>query len=365
MSDTQDMRVGLFGQDRNVGAAFKGLAGLMRPKRRCRVSSDFGAILDFQPQVLLIAEPIAHKIRPHLPKTLIVQVQTDLEYAGRGFVHACEADALCVSSAHVMNWHRATNVLPRGHIVATGFLPLDPFFRGDRLPLPFELPHIGLTVLYAPTHDERVSSAPMLAGRTIESLIGHRRERALVIWIDQKVSRDHPEWVAGWRQEARGQRHVHLVQADAASLPGLIRSAGVLVTDASPTALNFLAGEMPIVLIDNPARETSPNYDDGALVWAWRDMGARVERGADLSEAVERALNNPLAQGDRRTAYRQMLFGNLTDGRAGVRIAEQIDLLADDAAPDDAGIITSWPLLAGRAVMRRMKRVSQRKAAAL
>jgi hypothetical protein len=122
---------------------------------------------------------------------------------------------------------------------------------------------------------------------------------------------------------------------------------------------------MPVLLIDNPLRETSPNYDESSLVWQWRDMGTRVQHIGDLGDAVDHALKYPLDFSDQRSKYRTLLFGSLTDGRAGIRLAEQIDSLAAECVHHESVLPTSWPVLATRAFMRRMKRATHRKAAAL
>jgi hypothetical protein len=129
--------------------------------------------------------------------------------------------------------------------------------------------------------------------------------------------------------------------------------------------LKFLAGEMPIVLIDNPQRTESPNHVESSLLWAWRDMGETTDTVGRLPELIEHYLLHPLDKSDRRESYRQQLFGDFTDGRSALRLIEQVDSLAEQCAPDEDALTTTWPFLTTRAILRGLKRASHRKAAAL
>jgi hypothetical protein len=67
----------------------------------------------------------------------------------------------------------------------------------------------------------------------------------------------------------------------------------------------------------------SPNYAPDALEWRMTEA-AEVCEPARLAEAVATALVDPGRRSEERKRLRQHLFGELTDGRAGKRIAHRI-----------------------------------------
>ena len=125
--------------------------------------------------------------------------------------------------------------------------------------------------------------------------------------------------------------HVTLIDDPAYDAAACLIRADLLITDASSLMLEYLALDRPMVLITNPDHFGDPTHFDAAgFEWTWRNMGEEVRDVELLSEAVNRALDNPNAKAAIRAEYRHHLFGDLTDGCAAVRIVQHITEIGVD-----------------------------------
>jgi len=307
---------------------------LLSPRLSCLLSADPDEIYDHQPAMVVMADALAHTMRPHLHGAAIVNTRHGLISKNHAPFGARVSDYICVTSEAQMNEIITAGGAPRKGFWITGSLQMDPLFRAERPPPPFALEPGRPVILYAPTYNDHLSSAPMLGPGIVEALRGRGGDAAIVIKPHPITREHHRQWLDWWEAAAAAHPHVHLVRDPAADLMELMPWADVLVSDVSSAIFAYLALDRPLVLVTNPehARDAA-HYDPRGIEWRWRDVGEEVHRAADLAPAVARALADPAAHGDRRAAYRQRLFGDLTDGRAAERLAARILALLQPEIP--------------------------------
>ncbi len=292
-----------------------------------QLSADGRDLADFTPDVTVVCDAPADTLKELAPGTVTVNVRHGM--AGRNFAArpSRHADFICVSSEAMRDDIVATGTLPEDRFWVTGYAPNDPLFRGGKTGLE-SFPGDRKTVLYAPTHHSAFSSAPMLGDRVAALIGGAREDLSIVIKPHPRTCEFRPRWMAAWEQVAKRDPHVHLIRDPAADITPYLMAADVLVSDASGVIFQFLALDRPIVLVTNPERKRdTDHYDPDAIEWRWRDVGEEVTDIAGLGAAVGRALADPGARAEKRAQYRGLLFGDLTDGRAGQRIVEKVSAL--------------------------------------
>ncbi|MGB8273662.1 MAG: CDP-glycerol glycerophosphotransferase family protein, partial [Alphaproteobacteria bacterium] len=312
----------------------KPLFDLLAREHEAIVTSDAKRIADFDPDVVIVADAQAGELRSHAPRAVFVFTRHGLISKNISVESVRLSDYVCVTSEASRDWYVERGALPRKGFWITGYVQMDPLFRRDAAPIPFAPTPGRKVVLYAPTFNPALSSAPMLGARVAE-LIRGGREIELIIKPHPMTVERQPSWMAGWRAAAARHSDVHLVEDPAADLVPYLQAADVLVTDVSSAMFQFLALERPIVLVTNPMARSDPErFDPEGPEWAWRDVGEEVHDVGSLAAAVARALDDPGRGAERRAHYRRLLFGDLTDGRAAERIALNVTrLLRERASP--------------------------------
>jgi hypothetical protein len=327
---------------------------------QCLLTSNEEELIGFRPHIVVMGEAVAGRLRTAMPRALFVHTRHGLASKNVAYKGANEADYLCVTSPFVRDWYVQHKAQPRRAFWVVGYLQMDPLFRGDALKPPVAVPAGHKTVLYAPTWNPPMSSAPMLGDRVIDLIRGGRDDVSIVIKPHPVIASKSPEWMEWWRHAAAHDPHVHLVeQADNDVIPYLAL-ADVLVTDASSVALEYLATDRPMVLINNPQRFGCRDFDPAGFEWAWRDMGQEVFHADELPDAVGRAITDPNARADSRARYRKLLFGDLTDGRTAERIRDHVTELSAVLPLVAAEYVAGWPLRRARGIRRRIGRLLHR-----
>jgi glycosyltransferase involved in cell wall biosynthesis/Flp pilus assembly protein TadD len=292
------------------------------------ISADAHDLAGFGPEVTLIADAPIESLKKLAPKTKTVNVRHGM--AGRNFARrpSRHADYTCVSSKMARDEITATGALAEERLWITGYAPNDPLFQGAQFTTLGKTTDERKMVLYAPTHHSAFSSGSMLGDRIAALIGGTREDISIVIKPHPRTCEFRPRWMAAWEQVARRDPHVHLVPDPAVDIVPYLIEADVLVSDASGVVFQYLALDRPIVLITNPERtRDTEHYDPDAIEWQWRDIGEEVTDVAELAGAVERALGDPKAGAEKRARYRNLLFDDLTDGRATDRIVEKVSAL--------------------------------------
>ena len=277
-------------------------------------------LVEFDPDVVIVAESQASLLRARLPRAAYVWVRHGLISKNTTCFAARCADFACMTSEAARDWYADHGGRPRRDFWVTGYVQMDPLFRGDPMALPFDLP-AGPTVVYAPTWNAGLSSAPLLGADIARRIRGDRPDVSIVIKPHPVIFDNNPEWVAPWRAAAAAEPGVFLVDDRIADVMPDLQAGDVLISDTSSVIFQFLALDRPIVLINHPDRLASGNYDPNGIEWRWRDVGEEVDDLGNLAAAVSRALDDPERNAERRRHYRQELFGTCTDGQAAARIA--------------------------------------------
>jgi hypothetical protein len=330
-------RVAFFSQHGFHGAILRPIADALDGRVVTLITSRRRDVVDFQPQILVLASHSGLRwFRNRLPETRIGSVRHGL-IAKRVLQRLAEVDAvrrldfLCTSDADTIERYRTMGAEPT-EIWRTGYPQLDPLFRHDPPP-PLGLDAALPVVLYAPTWNLRLSSAPLLAERIAELIRGDGPRLGLIIKPHPTMAEWRPDWIAWWRELATRDEQVRLADAREDISP-LMLASDLLISDASSTIFQFLALDRPIVLITNPEATSDPDYDPADLPWAWRDVGAEVRGVAALAETVAAELADPGARSERRAARADALFGEFRDGGNVERIADRV---LDLAARIEAG----------------------------
>ncbi len=299
----------------------------VRRNNCCLLAVHIEEVLRFRPHVLVMAESYASVLRPRLPGVHIVWVRNGLISKNSACYSAMTSDYVCVTSESNRDWCIRNGGTPKREFWITGYVQMDPLFRGAPLPIPVSLNPKNKTVLFAPTWNDGLSSAPMFGDRLIELIRGVRNDISVIVKPHPLIHRHHPDWIIIWRGMAEKIADVHFVEHPAADVIPYLQHSDLLISDASSVIFEFLALDRPIVLITNPSRFKTSFFDPNGIEWRWRDVGEEIYDVKLLSKAVERALNQPDLNREKRAEYRRELFGDLCDGRAAERIAQKIDQL--------------------------------------
>ena len=352
------MRVGLLKyrefHDPILRPAFEAL----RKDHDCLLTSSEADLISHRPDVVIMAEAVAGRLRQHMPRALFIHTRHGLASKGHAYKGANESDYLCVTSPAMKDWYLKNNAHPRRDFWIIGYLQMDPIFRGIELSLPPEMrvERGRKAVLFAPTCNVQMSAAPMLGERFVERIRGNRRDVSIMIKPHPLIAKQNPQWVEWWRAAAAVDPHVHLLQDLNADIMPFLQRADLLITDASSVMLEYLAMDRPMVLLSNPARTSCKEYDPQGYEWAWRDMGHDVDDPDELAAAVDRGLEHPAERAVQRARYREQLFGQYTDGRAFERLTAHVNELRFVVPRVRAAYTLQWPLRKVGGAARRMKR---------
>jgi hypothetical protein len=290
------------------------------------LTGDPAEVVAFRPHVLLVA---AHDrleyFRYHLPATQIgnvrhgmvskaVLARTPRRPTARTYDFVCTGPDDTTTAVY-----RRAGATP-GEIWRTGYPQLDPLHRRD------PAPDLGLdptrpTVLFAPTWNLGLSSAPILGARVVD-LVREGAPGANVIIKPHPVVREwHPGWMRQWRDRASGDPGVLLVEDTHADVAAFMLAADLMVSDASSVIFEYLALDRPMVLVTNRHHRADPAFDPDDIIWGWRDVGAEVKGPEALPAAIAAELADPGRHAVARARYAAILFDGQADGRNAARIA--------------------------------------------
>ena len=291
-----------------------------------------------RPRVIVLSgpsPPLVQRLRLLVPDARLVNTRHSLTVTGKnyGLYAACACDHVCVSSESQALRTRDLALLPEERVWVTGYPQMDGLFRRLRAE-PRRLP--GRRVVFAPTYNPELSAAFLVGDDPVTAIRAADESIGVVLAPHPLLRRFAPAMLAAWRRTAAERPGVVFHDPTAGNLVATLADADVVVSDVSAVAIQFLATDRPIVRLVDPARaRTTPAFSLDGEEWELATAATTVERGADLAAAVRGALDGaeppPAAAG--RARLRERLFGSLTDGRAGERIAERIAGLVAGGRP--------------------------------
>lgn len=320
-------RIGLHLNQRYHYRILRPIFEAISEKHEAVLTPNLKELMDFRPDVVIISESQAALLRSRLPEAVYVLTRHGLISKNTSCYASRASDYACLTSEASRNWYIKHGGHPRHDFWITGYVQTDPLFRDEHLSLPIEIPPGAKNVLYAPTWNDSLSSAPMLGERLVELIRKDDESIFIVIKPHPVLYGRRPTWIATWQKLTDWNPNVYLVKDKSADIVPYLQRADLLISDASSVVFQFLALNRPITLINNPRRFSSSHFDPKGIEWQWRDLAEEVEDICDLPNAVQRALKNPESRKDRRSYYRHQLYGELTDGKSAERIAARIDEL--------------------------------------
>lgn len=297
-------------------------------RARTLLTLDRRKVVAFRPDVLVVtAHAHIEYFRYHLPQAILVDVRHGMVSKRKvhrlpGWLRERPFAYVCVGDSTVIETYDRAGVRPLG-FWETGYPQLDPLFRRVPPP-PLPLDPTAPTVLYAPTWNLGLTSAPMLGTRLVELIRRGAPAANIIIKPHPMIGDWRPRWMRWWRSLAARFPGVLLVSDTHVDVTRYMLAADVLISDASSAIFEFLVLDRPIIVVTNPRRRADPNYDPDDILWRWRDVGEEVTAVDELPAAVERALKDPGRASERRARYRAALFGRFNDGYTYRRIADRI-----------------------------------------
>ncbi|MEG3640275.1 CDP-glycerol glycerophosphotransferase family protein [Magnetococcus sp. PR-3] len=278
----------------------------------------------FEPDVLVVAESHASLLRHPFKGVPFVWVRHGLISKNITYLSARVSDYACLTSHASGENYTLRGGRPRQAVWITGYPQMDSLFQGGAVNIPPFIPRNHKVVLYAPTWNAALSAQPMLGQALPDALLAGRSDITVLIKPHPVTWGHHPQWIDQWRQMARAHPAIHLVDDPAADVMPYLARADLLVSDVSSVMLQFLALDRPIIVLTNPEAKQAAHYDQQGPEWQYRHVAHELFTVDELPGAITEALENPYDRAQARQAVRQDLFGDLTDGRAGVRIAQNI-----------------------------------------
>ena len=293
------------------------------------LTADGQDLAEFQPDVVIVAGLQVRDVRALATNAVIIVAPAFLSSQNR-FRQAFDgADVACAPGDTMAEAWATLGLMDADRIRAIGHIPLDPLFRGDQIAVPKALQSAGSTVLYAPGHRPKLSSAMMLGDDPVHTLRGTRDDVTLVIKPHPETFRRRPQWIEKWARAAASHDRVVLVDDPDADVLPYLRAADVLVSDVSSVMFDFVAVDRPILLLRNPEYTADEaGYDAQGIEWRWREAGREILNPDDLARAVDLALKTPDAGTEVRERVRNALFGWTADGRAAERMVALITELS-------------------------------------
>lgn len=263
-------------------------------------------------------------LRELFPRALFIHVGHGLISKNQTAKYYSAADYVCVSSEYMAGVLTARGDVPRRRFLATGLIQTDRLFSSERSLNAEPRTAAEKNIVYAPTWNDSLSSAPMFGTKLITLLRGGDATLGVLIKPHPHIAVTHPEWIQQWRDLAQVHENVYVSEPDDDLIPVLLGTE-LMVSDASSAQFHYLALNKPIVLINNPRRYFDRgSFDKRGIEWTWRDIGDSTKHVRHVSALVQKNLEQPLRNQHARNSRREQLFGSMTDGRSCDRVDQAI-----------------------------------------
>jgi hypothetical protein len=277
-----------------------------------------GAVVLSSPSPELIRE-----LRLRLPAVPLINTRHGVSVGGKNYAlyAAAACDHVCVSSEAQGRELSERALLGAEQVWLTGYPQMDPLFRR----LACREPHQKKRVLLSCTFNPELSAAFQIGGPDpVAALRGSNEHIRVALTLHPNLRVVAPALVSAWKKLAARLPNVEYLDSAKVNLVELLADFDVLVADVTSVGTQFLAVDRPLVrLVDQERVSRSPAYSPDATEWNLGAAAHDVSDPARLVEAVRAALFDVEPESTRlaRARKREELFGSLTDGRSGERIA--------------------------------------------
>ena len=308
------------------------------------VTGDREELEAYDPDVILLADgPPINGLRAYADRRKSIIVGLRHGSVTRYGVPEWEyrlADYVCASRWDVEDFTRA-DVRPRESFLMTGNPWTDEVFTLPARPPRTERP----TILFAPTYNPEISAACYFRDRLVPLIRGVHPESRIIIKPHPAIlDHDHAyvtryrtlfrELVETWREAARRDPRVELIDDSSRPITDFFAEADILVSDGSSLMFEYMVLDRPILLYTTDTRIGIWTYNPDAPGNAWRDIG--IEFRSD--EEFQQVLRNPFARHQagpaaRQRHYVERLYGEFRDGRSGERVADAVAALPARRSP--------------------------------
>ncbi len=284
---------------------------------------------EFDPDIIIVADSQARTLKQVMPRSKYVFTCHGFSSKNHVFKAASHCDYICLSSPYQQKRYEEEGGFRPEQLWNVGYAQMDMLFHKQPTPLSEPIDPSQKTILYAPTYNKELSSAPMLGADLVNKIRGPKGQENLIIKPHPQIYLRSPEWMKWFREAASHHENVFFIEDPAANVMPYLKNADILVSDASSVIFEYLAMDRPIILLTNPEREKSTHYDPNGLEWRWRDVGEELSDVSALTDAVQKALASPDERQEQRGIRAEMLFGNLRNGETGKHIKGEIEALYD------------------------------------
>lgn len=321
---------------------------ILKDEFPCLMTKNLSSIVSFKPQILLVADYPYHLYRPRLPGTIIIWVRHGFSSKNILRRSIMGSDFACVSSEWLRDEYIRKGWNPRFGYWVTGFVPMDRVLNLQKeVTLPEDFSRGKATLLYAPTWNRFLNSLEILGDKWIEKIRRSLPDINVIIKPHPLIPKRFPHFMAMWRESARRNERTLLVEDSNSNIYDYFLSADILLSDASSVIFYFLALDRPVILVNNPLRfKDKESFDPEGPEWTWRNLGIQINHVDELPDALIRSLDKPGEKAEERAFYRDLLFGNLLDGRASERIADKVRALINPKPEDKEWVTVSWNSIA-------------------
>lgn len=292
------------------------------------ITGDGRELIEFDPDVVVVCDSQAEVLRTSLPKAKYVQTRNSLASKNYSVNVPNAGDFICMPGTHMAQQFAEKSGIKSDRLWVTGYIGNDALFNKISSPLPFELPIDKKIVLYAPTYAPTMTSTHLL-GSDIEALIcGERTDICLIIKPHPNFCEQPSPLRTEWQNLAQQSDRIFLMDDPETNLNAAMLASDLLVSDASGVIFQYLIMDRPVVLISNPNKTKDASiFDADGPEWSWRDMAMEVNDVGKLASAISASLDNPLTNSDKRQHYRDLMYGDLTQGNAAQLIVQKISEL--------------------------------------
>lgn len=289
------------------------------------ITGDGRELLEFDPDVVIVCDAQAEVLRASLPKATYIQTRNSLAVKNYFSRVPKPGDYICVPSESIKKQYMDLGGLKDEQIWVTGYVGNDTLFKKRGNSLPFDLPLDKKVVLYAPTFTPSMTSVGML-GENLASLIrGDHGDVSIVIKPHPNFCEQPSSIRALWQKLAAEDPDIYLMDDPEADISAAMLASDMMISDASGVVFQYLILDRPIVLLSNPNKsKDTVFFDADGPEWVWRDVGKEITDVSQLSDAVSQALDKPGENQDRRAYYKDLLYGQMTEGDAAQSIVQKI-----------------------------------------